>query len=363
VKPGACDSCLRRAWLQARLSGHLDVERKRIWESLGLSDEELLKAVAGRSEQLVRTEFAAFGPSAAARAREHAKGRGLDLVCGCDQGYPSRLRALLGPPAVLHVAGGIERLARFAAQDPTALVGARRASAYGTGVAHSLGRGLGVAGVTVVSGLAAGIDAAAHRGALEGAASTIAVLPGPADRAYPRGNASLYREIVRRGVVLSEIAPDTPVRSWMFTARNRVIAALARATVVVQAAPRSGSLLTARAASELERPIGAVPGPVTSQLSAGPNRLLADGAVIIRGTQDVLDLLYGAGGRTAAADLRPRPSASQAALLEAIADGIDTTAALVGTDAGGRRCLAELSALELAGRVRRGPGGRLSVIP
>lgn len=360
---GACDSCLRRAWLLARLSGHLDVKRKRIWELLGLADEELIKAVAGKSEQLVGEEFTAFGSAEAARAREQARGRAIDLACVCDQGYPSRLRTLNNPPAVLYIAGGFDRFALLSGHDPTALVGARKASAYGTGVARSLARGLTSAGVTVVSGMAAGIDTAAHRGALEAGSTTIAVLPGPVERAYPPANASLHREIVRQGVVVSEIPPGTAVRNWMFTARNRLIAALGEATVVVQAAARSGSLMTARASRQLRRPVGAVPGPVTSQLSAGTNQLLADGAVMIRNAQDVLDLLYGAGGRSAAVDLRPRPTAGQASLMMAIADGLDNTAALVEADLTGGRCLAELAALELAGRLRRGPGGQLSLIP
>jgi DNA processing protein len=354
---------MRRAWLLARLSGHLDLERKRIWELLELSDETLIKAVAGKSEQRVRAEFAAFGPDQAARARQQAQQRAVDLICLCDEAYPGRLRELSRPPAVLHVAGGIERLLSSSGQDPTALVGARKATAYGTGVARSLARGLGGAQVTVVSGLAAGIDTAAHRGALDAGSETIAVLPGPADRSYPQGNATLHREIVRHGVAVSEIALDTPVRNWMFTARNRVIAAFSCATVVIEAAGRSGALLTARASRQLQRPVGAVPGPVTSQLSAGTNQLLADGAALIRGAQDVLDLLYGAGSRSVALDLRPQPTAAQALLLRAIVDGLDTPAALVGADVSGGRCLAELAALELAGRLRRGPGGRLSVIP
>ncbi len=361
--PGACDACLRRAWLLARLSGHLDVKRNVIWELLELSDEVLIRAVAGRSEQLVGGELAAFGASDAARARDRARVRGLDLICVCDPGYPRRLRDLPGPPAVLHVAGGIERLTHLCAQDAIAVVGARRAGAYGTGVARSLARGLSSAGVMVVSGMAAGIDTAAHRGALEAGACTIAVLPGPADRAYPPSNASLHREIVRRGVAISEIAPGTPVRSWMFMARNRLIAALGCATVVVQATSRSGSLLTARASEQLQRPIGAVPGQVTTELSAGANQLLAEGAAMIRGAQDVLDLLYGAGSRTVEVDRRVQPSGRQALLLRAIASGLDTAAALAEVDLADSSWLAELAALELAGWVSRGPGGRVSVIP
>jgi len=359
----ACDSCMRRTWLLARLSGHLDVKRGRVWELLELADDDLIGAVGGHSVQAIEIELATFHARQASLARRHAEQLGLDLVCACNEVYPSRLRDLPQPPAVLHVAGGLERLVRFCVQDPVALVGARKASAYGTGVARSLGRGLGTAGITVVSGMAAGIDSAAHHGTLEAQAATIAVLPGPANSPYPPGSASLYRKIVGRGVAISEIAPDTPVRSWMFPARNRLIAALGCATVVIQAAERSGSLLTVRASGELDRPVGAVPGPVTSRLSAGPNRLLAQGATVIRDAQDVLDLLYGAGSRSVVVDPRSQPTAEQAVLLAAIADGIDTVAGLVGAEVAGGQCLQQVAALELSGHLRRGAGGVLSVIP
>jgi DNA processing protein len=360
---GACDACLRRAWLLARLSGHLDRQRSRIWELLELNEEELISAVAGRFEPSVRAEWVAFGARDAARARELARGCGLDLICRCGSLYPERLRDLPGYPAVLHVAGGLDQLTSLCAADAVAVVGARKATPYGTTMARSLARGLGSARLTVVSGMAAGIDTAAHRGALEAGALTIAVLPGSTDRADPPTNSGLHREIVRRGVAVSGIPPDTPLRNWMFAARNRVIAALSGATVVVQATSQSGSLLTARGARQLERPIGAVPGQVTSQLSAGTHQLLADGARMIRDAQDVLDLLYGVGARSVVVDSRPMANAAQAALLAAIGDGLDTAAALVGARVAGDRCLAELAALELAGRVRRGPGGQLALIP
>jgi DNA processing protein len=362
VSSGACESCLRRTWLLSRLSGHLDVERKRIWELLGLSDDDLIKAVAGRSERAVRAEFEAFGPEVAARARQRALGSTVDLICRCGPGYPSRLRDLAAPPAVLHVVGGLERLLEFSAQDPVALVGARKAGPYGTGVAWSLAQDLGRSGVTVVSGMATGIDTAAHCGALEVGAATVAVLPGPADRGYPPSSGFVYRRIAREGVAVSEVALDAPVRSWMFAARNRLIAALSRVTVVVQATARSGSLLTARAGEELRRPIGAVPGQVISPLSAGPNQLLADGAAMIRDGQDVLDLLYGVGARSVVLDRRPEPTERQALLLRAISDGLDSPGALAAANLADSGWLAELTALELAGRVRRGPGGRLSVV-
>jgi DNA processing protein len=363
VTIGACEACLARTSLLTRLSGHLDAERKRIWELLALSDEVLIGAVAGRSRAAVESEHAQYGASQAQRARTEARAAGIELICHCNSEYPSALRELRAPPAVLHVAGRGERSLRACSRDAVAVVGARRANAYGKAVARSLGRGIGVAGVTVVSGLAAGIDSEAHRGAVEVRGRTIAVLPGPANRPHPMSNANLHREILRHGLAVSEIAPGTAVRSWMFAARNRLIAALCDLTVVVQATERSGSLLTARAGQGLGRTIGAVPGPVTSPLSAGSHQLLANGAVLIRDTQDVLDAVFGAGVMSPVVDTRPDPTPGQAGLLSAIADGLDTASALVGAGAGGERCLVDLAALELAGRITRGPGGRLAVIP
>jgi DNA processing protein len=363
VTVGACQTCLARTWLLTRLSGHLDIQRSRIWELLALSDAALIAAVAGRSEEEVASERAQYSADDAQKARAEARAAGLDLICRCRAEYPAALRELRAPPAVLHIAGRRELRLRTYHHDAVAVVGARKANAYGKAVARSLGRGLGVAGVTVVSGLAAGIDTEAHRGALEVHGRTIAVLPGPADRPHPITNANLHREILRNGVAVSEVAPGTPVRSWMFAARHRIIAALSDLTVVVQATERSGSLLTARAGQGLGRAIGAVPGPVTSPLSAGPHQLLADGAALIRDTQDVLDAVFGVGIKSPAIDTRPQPTPSQVELLDAIVDGLDTASALVGAGADGERCLADLATLELAGRITRGPGGRLAVIP
>jgi DNA processing protein len=217
--------------------------------------------------------------------------------------------------------------------------------------------------------MAAGIDGAAHEGALERGGATIAVLPGSADSPYPITNAGLYRRIAARGVAVSEMPPGVSVRKWMFVARNRVIAGLSRMTVVVQAAENSGSLLTARAAQGIGRELGAVPGPVTSRLSAGPNGLLRDGARLITGAQDVVEALgisgsSDAGSQTyAAVDDRPPLTGEQELLIEAIADGADTASALLCAGELGERCLPVLASLELAGRVSRAPGGRLVLIP
>ncbi len=185
------------------------------------------------------------------------------------------------------------------------IVGARRATSYGREIARELGRELAAAGLVVVSGLAFGIDACAHRGALD-AGRTIAVLGCGPDVAYPAAHRSLWRRIGEEGLVLSELPPGAAPWRWTFPARNRIMAALAGMTVVVEAAARSGSLITADLAADLGRDLGAVPGPVTSRASAGPNNLLAGGACLVRDAQDVLDAMLGA-GREAARPRRPGP--------------------------------------------------------
>ncbi len=361
IASGACDRCLARAWLLSALSGHLDRARSRIAELLALEDEELIAAVGGRRRAGLRRQLARFE---AASARRAAAGAGLELICRCESEYPPRLRELPSAPAVLHVAGGASRLIAAVAGDPVAIVGARAASPYGAGVARSLARGLAAAGVSVISGLATGIDSAAHSGALAGEdAPTVAVLPGPANRAYPRANRRLHRRVTTVGSAISELPPGAQTRGWMFPARNRIIAALAAMTVVVEAGARSGALVTARFATGLGRPVGAVPGQLTAPQARGTNALLRDGALLIRGAQDVLDVLFEAGTRTAPEDQRPPLPPELSSLLGAIGRGEDTLGALDRSGIPGRRGLAALAALELAGYIQRGAGGRYIVVP
>jgi DNA processing protein len=353
----ACDGCVARSWLIGRLAAHLDKVRSRIEQVLALSDDDLIAAVGGREKARLRTEFDTVDLDG---VRLRGRSVGLDAVCGCDPAYPPALRALAAPPATLYVAGGLDRLLGLVAGDSVAIVGSRRASPYGLDVARGLGRGLAVSGITVVSGMAFGIDSAAHIGALEAGGPTVAVLPASADRAYPPAERALHRRIAAEGAVVSELGPGADVWRWMFPARNRIIAALATMTVVVEAGERSGALVTYRLARGIGRPVGAVPGRVTTPQAAGPNGLLAAGACVVRGPQDVLDHLFGAGVRTVA-EPRRRPPPELRPLLAAIAEGRETAAALAMAgfepDAG----LAALAALELEGFVRRGAGGRFRV--
>jgi DNA processing protein len=234
---------------------------------------------------------------------------------------------------------------------------------YGLEVARSLGRALACSGVTVLSGMALGVDCAAHDGALSVDGPSLSVLPGPADRPYPPGKRGVYRRLRDGGAVVSELPPGATIRRWMFPARNRVIAALAAMTVVVEGGARSGALLTAGFARALGRPVGAVPGRITTPQAAGPNELLAHGATVVRGAQDILDAVFGAGARIAEVDARPELEPELRRLLAAIAAGQDTAGALVRAGVTPERGVAALASLELAGYLHRGAGGRYAVVP
>lgn len=372
--PAACDRCLARTWLLERLGGHLEVVRGLVEELLRLDDDQLIAAVGGRDRRAVARAHARFGAEAAEESRTRSRAAGLELICRCDPAYPHSLAALAAPPAVLHIAGGAERFLGLcgAEADAVAIVGTRAASQYGLDVAATLGRGLGAAGVAVVSGLALGIDAAAQRGTLAAAGSAVAVLPGAAHRPYPASKRRLHREILAAGAAVSELGPGACVWRWSLRARNRLIAGLAAMTVVVEAGGRSGSLITARVAAQLGREVGAVPGLITNPRASGTNALLAEGATVVRGAQDVLDAVFGAGARLATGDARATPTPRQAAILRQIGSGRDTVAKLSRASRGpGRRpggsrpggVMTDLAALELAGWVRRGAGGRFTVLP
>lgn len=203
-------------------------------------------------------------------------------------GYPALLRELHDPPPRLYFRGGPAELLDLPA---VAIVGARSCSPYGAQVARELARELGAAGVVVVSGLARGVDGEAHRGALAAGGLTVAVLGCGIDRDYPRAHAQLAGRIAESGAVVSEYPPGIEPSPWRFPARNRIVAGLARATVVVEARERSGALITADFALELGRDVFAVPGEITSALSAGTNDLIRQGATPLLAADDVLEAL------------------------------------------------------------------------
>jgi DNA processing protein len=320
-----------------------------------LDDEELVAGLvpeAAARERLLRYRDSDAERARAGRAeREAATAARLDAICRHAAEYPGALRDLAGPPAVVFTTR-LARLRDLTAEPAVAIVGARRASAYGLEVARALGRGLSAAGVTVVSGMAMGVDSAAHEGALEAGARTTAVLGGGVDVPYPATKRALHARLRDEAVLVSEFPPGFRPRRWTFPARNRIIAGLAALTVVVEAGPRSGALITTRIARELGREVGAVPGRVTSPLAGGPNDLLRDGAHLVDGPQAALDLLYGAGGRSVpAAEVAPLEPFEDT-ILSAVREGRDVASA--GPPA---EVLATLGELELRGLVRRAPGG------
>jgi DNA processing protein len=219
-----------------------------------------------------------------------------------DDRYPAWLRAIPDPPAVLYCDGRIEPRDRQA----VAIVGARKATPYGLRITETLARELSGAGFTIVSGLARGIDAAAHRAALEAGGRTIAVLGCGLDVTYPPEHASLREEIAASGAVLTEFPAGTPPKPSHFPQRNRIISGLSLGVVVVEAAEDSGSLITARLALEQGREVFAVPGPLDAPLSRGPHGLIKQGAKLVETADDIIEELLPQIGNTLTPTLSPR---------------------------------------------------------
>ena len=278
-------------------------------------------------------------------------------------GFPELLNHLDHPPPLLFLRGDPSLL-----QTPAvAVVGSRKASEYGRGMARSMGEGLARAGVAVVSGLALGIDGAAHRGALAAAGDTIAVLGCGPDVAHPPSHRRLFQDILKRGLVVSEFLPGEAPLPHHFPRRNRLIAGLSKAVVVVEAARRSGALITVEHALDIGRDVFAVPGTVGRRQSEGAHALIRDGAGLVTNAHDVL---LGAGLADTDPDARSRgraPSgldARQRALwdaLEAEPDHIDLLARRARLDIA--TAAATLSVMEVHGWVRRAPGLRFARYP
>lgn len=280
---------------------------------------------------------------------------GATLLLFGDDAYPSPLLQLYDPPPYLCVLGDLSMLAR-----PTvAIVGTRRATPYGERVTHALSGALAAAGVCVVSGMARGIDAAAHRAALGRGGYTAAVLGTGVDIAYPVAHRSLHASIARQGVVISEFPCGSRAGPASFPRRNRVIAALARLTIVVEAGERSGALITAEHALDLGRDVGAVPGPVESPQHVGSNGLLKHGAHAILGADDALSLL-GLPDASARPNVGDTLAGDERAVWTALADGATPIDLLTERAAlTPRRSLAAVTALEIAGLVETLPTGEV----
>ena len=246
-----------------------------------------LEAAGLRAESIDALKSSAPRERAKRDLKELAKLGGEVLVLA-DSRYPPLLRETYDPPIVLYVFGDLDSAL---AQPAVAIVGSRRCSTYGRNVAEKLSRELAERGVTIVSGLARGIDSAAHRGALEGKGLTVAVMGTGLDDVYPKDNRKLAEQIAAHGALVTEFPIATPPMSQNFPFRNRVISGLTLGVMVVEGAERSGSLITARLAYEQGRDVFAVPGNVTSPKSFGPNYLIKDGAKLVQTWRDVVEEL------------------------------------------------------------------------
>ncbi|MEZ5078451.1 MAG: DNA-processing protein DprA [Solirubrobacterales bacterium] len=359
--PRACPDCLRRSWLLELLGPYLErlatgEPGSRSPELLRLPSEELVAVAAPKVAGHLVARVGALSEGHLAEALEAA---GCWACCRHGDEYPEQLRDAADAPWALIGRGDPHLLAALDPCGTVTVVGARRATSYGREVARALGRELAGAGIVVVSGLAFGIDACAHRGALDGG-RTVAVLGCGPDVAYPAAHRSLWRRIAETGLALSELPPGASPWRWTFPARNRIMAALGAMTVVVEAATRSGSLITADLAADLGRDLGAVPGPVNSRASAGPNALLAGGACVVRDAQDVLDAMLGAGAERLerSGPALAEPLAAALAAVEAGEGTCDGVAAALGVP--GPDAAAALARLELLGYLTYSPLGTYS---
>jgi DNA processing protein len=358
----------RAAWLRLALTPGLGPRTARtLLAAFGLPDaifeaglpalqrvvpEALARELAQPAADSVRLAAEAADQWLAA-SEQHA------LVTLADPEYPQALLTLLDPPPALFAVGRLELLNRPA----IAIVGSRNATQQGRANAEGFAAAFARAGITVVSGLALGIDAAAHRGALDidGDASTIAVVGTGVDVIYPASNRGLTHEVRAQGVVVSELPLRTPALAHNFPRRNRLIAGLARGVLVVEAALRSGSLITARLAAEAGREVFAIPGSIHSPLARGCHRLIRDGAKLVESAQDVLEelgfrmVVSGAGARAATAGAAVADDPLLALIGHDPVD-LDVLAARSGRAAGD--LAAALLELELAQHVERLPGNR-----
>jgi DNA processing protein len=295
------------------------------------------------------------------RALESASRCSAQLLVPGDLEWPLAVDDL-GPhrPHLLWVRGAVSLLAR----PSVAIVGARAATGYGEHVAMELAAGLAGREVAVVSGGAYGIDGMAHRAALASGGATIAALAGGIDRLYPSGHEALLTRIAQQGALVSEVPCGTSPTKWRFLQRNRLIAALARATIVVEAGYRSGALNTARHADSLSRDVGVIPGPITSAASAGCHRLLrSGGAQCVTSVPEVMELAFGADAVLDVDAPTPSGAAREPAVHTRVVDalrprraqGVAELARVIGEEES--RVRAALGSLELEGRAALTPGG------
>lgn len=351
----------RKSWLAlARVPGAVAAGIAHRFVHAGGKGDAIAEAFAGAGGEWsdvveeAKLRLSAVDAEIAAAAKVGAR-----LVDVEDDEYPPLLRGIVDPPPALFVRGEIVRADARAA----AVIGSRDATRYGISVTKMLVPPLAGKGVTVVSGMARGIDSTAHRAALKAGGRTVAVLGTGIDVSYPDSSRDLYDEIPRRGAIVSEVPPGTPPMPYVFPPRNRIISGLSKVVVIVEARLRSGTAVTARHALDQGREVGVVPGDVDLARSAGTNSLLADGAFPVRSADDVLT--YGFGEPRGEPTVAPKPippglDAEASRLWEALAaSGAATLEALIAaTGLGAAPVMAGVGRLERAGLVRGDGWGR-----
>lgn len=345
------------AWLRLTLTRGVGLEtQRRLLSVFGLPEHifaasgTAVRAAVG--ERAARALAAFDGDEQVARTLTWASQPGNHLITLADAAYPQALLEIADPPTLLYVKGRPELLNNRA----LAIVGARNATAQGASNAEQFARELSRGGLTIVSGLALGCDAAAHAGALDGVGSTVAVVGTGADRIYPPRNQELARRIAEHGAIVSEFPLGTPALRDNFPRRNRIISGLARGVLVVEAAARSGTLITARLAGEQGREVFAIPGSIHSPLSKGCHQLIRQGAKLVDDARDILSELQPVPPPETAAEA---PSSGGDPLLDAMGFdpvGIDVLSQHTGLTAD--TLSAMLLSLELENRVALLPDGR-----
>jgi DNA processing protein len=348
------------SWLQLTLTPGLGPAAiRQLLKQYGLPEQILARSRSELARHVPRVAVEALD-SAEVAAAVAAASKWLEqpshaVVTLADETYPKPLLEIPDPPALLYAHGRLELLRRPA----LAVVGSRNATAQGERNAESFARAFSEAGLTIVSGLALGIDAAAHRGGLAGPASTIAVLGTGIDVTYPARNALLAQEIGQKGLLLSEFALGAPPAAHNFPRRNRIICGLAQGCLVVEAALASGSLITARTAAEQGREVFAIPGSIHSPLSKGCHALIKAGAKLVESAEDVLTELggYRSAGHVTSSSTGATSPEGKLLLAQMGFDPIDIDSLCARARLPAEQVSSELLRLELAGHVAVLPGG------
>jgi DNA processing protein len=284
-----------RLWLELAMSpgvrpNHVPALMESFGDIDGIFEAGLLElgacGIGGEAAGSINTRA---GRDAAEQEAARLEKKDVRLIHHESDSYPPLLRRIADPPPVLYCLGDL----RSGVEACVAIVGSRKASSYGVQAAHRLAGDLAARGVTVVSGMARGIDQAAHNGALEAGGRTVAVIGSGLGRIYPSGSERLVERITSSGAVVSEFSYDTPPSKITFPQRNRIVSGMSYATVVVEASERSGALITARLALEQDRELLAVPGPISSRTSIAPNYMIKRGAKLVQRAEDIIDELPG----------------------------------------------------------------------